>query len=124
MSWKRELAEVFANRTELSASELVDLFGARPVDGDVLVEECLRLFEQEYGLPIGLLRPDDPLRLFTNPPHTANPIASFFRRMAFEDSTSELNYRLKLRRRALGSINPKTPTTIGEYAAAFLGYEP
>lgn len=101
MSWKSELRAHFADRQELSLEELAKEFRVGWPDRRGPLLECLRLFLQEYGIPIGLLREGDGLRIFVQPPPTSNPIGAAFVDAAMQDKASELNYMLKKRRRTL-----------------------
>ncbi|SRR6266436_1359295 len=122
MAWNDELKRQFARRSELSTEELLTEFGLRDSSFRDDFEECLRLFEQEYGISIGLLRASDPLGVFTDPPPTKNPISWFFRRAAYEDRTSELNFRLKKRRDLIRApALTKSPMTVQQYVRAWLG---
>lgn len=124
MSWQSELRSHFDARQELPLEELAVEFEVAWPDGLGPLQDCLALFLQEYGIPIGLLRRDDDLRLFLQPPSTRNPIAAAFRDAAVQDAASELNYMLKKRRRALGSPLECSPMTVGEYVAAWFGHNP
>jgi hypothetical protein len=106
----------------LDRKELGEQFRVDPADLHLLVDEGLALFEQEYGIPPGLLRPDDPLTLFTDFTGARHPIAAFFERTAREDSVSELNYALKKRRKLLGTLPGEPLRTLGDFVRAFLGY--
>ena len=121
MAAQDELRTRFLPRQTLSMSELAREFSVSRADAESLLKECLGLFEQEYGIPAGLLRSDDSLNLFVEPPATWNPISWVFRRAAWEDSTSELNYRLKKRRRAMGRSLDRSPKTVGDYVSAWVG---
>lgn len=121
MTWNEELKSYFQGRSELSLQALVDEFG---LSGDVAtghLEESLSVFQQEYGVPVSVLRPADRLDLFTTPPKTRNPLRWFFTRAAYEDSTSELNYRLKKRRTVVTQHAENSPVTIGDYVEAWIG---
>ena len=109
---------------ELGDAELAAEFGV-PVGSDFEeVLDGLKLFHQEYGIRRGLLRPEDPLRLFTEPPLSKNPLSWLFRRAAFEDRASELNYRLKRRRKETGRPPlHSSPMTVREYVLAWVGRE-
>jgi hypothetical protein len=123
MSWKSDLQAHFDHREELSLDELAAEFGVVWPEGRIALQECLGLFLQEYGIPIGLLRQDDDLRLFLHPPPTRNPIGAAFRDAAMQDKASELNYMLKKRRRSLGTPLERSPMTVGQYVAAWFGQE-
>ena len=123
MAWNDELKRYFQGRSELSRQELAAEFGLSGDGAAGHLEESLLVFQQEYGVPVSVLRPADRLDLFTTPPKTRNPIRWLFARAAYEDSTSEPNYRLKKRRRILAHQTESSPMTIGEYVAAWLGSE-
>lgn len=123
MSWKSDLRSQFDGRSELSLDELAAEFGVPYPVGRNVLHDCLSLFLEEYGIPIGLLRRADALSVFLCPPPTRNPIGAAFRDAAMQDKASELNYRLKKRRRALGSPLERSPMTVGEYVAAWFGQE-
>lgn len=121
-AWQRDLRESFGGREELSVSELASMFGLQGEASEAALRECLKVFEDEYALPMGLLRPEDSLQVFATAPRITNPLRWFMTRAAFEDRTSELNYRLKRQRRRLDRP-PLTvpPITLQEYANAWLG---
>lgn len=121
MSWKSEFREPFAGRHELSLQELSTEFRVPWPHGQAALQDCLGLFLQEYGIPIGLLRAGDDLRLFLQPPPTSNPVGAAFRDAAMQDRASELNYMLKKRRRTLHAPLERSPMTVGEYVAAWFG---
>jgi hypothetical protein len=122
MSWNDDLKSHFVGRPTFQIDEIVREFGMSGGDAGTVLQECLRLFEQEYGIPVGLLRASDSLTLFSQPPPTKNPLSWLFTRAAYEDSTSELNYRLKKRRRTSGEAPNQPPATLGEYVAAWAQY--
>ena len=80
------------------------------------VFEFFDLVEVEYGIPAGLLRPEDPLALLLTPISTKNPLKWLFFQASTEDAASELNYRLG-KRLARAGVQPveKPLVTIGEY---------
>jgi len=122
MSWNRTLKERFVGRQVLSTDDLIREFGLSGPTAGTDIQECLGLFEQEYGVPAGLLRATDSLTLFTDSPPRRNPFSWLFTRAAYEDSTSELNFRLKKRRRFTASPPlAKPPMTVCEYVMAWVG---
>jgi hypothetical protein len=123
MLWKERLESATAGRRELPLDELCSEFGiVRDVDASQL-RDALSVFEQEYEIPVGKLRADDPLALFTNPPQGRGPISWLFNRASVEDKTSELNYELKKQRKRLRV--PAVPSgplvTVGDYVRAWTG---
>jgi hypothetical protein len=126
MNWKDSLDAVFTDRSELDQSALCREFGIQSASECRTLVQCLRVFEEEYGIPIGLLRPADPLKIFLEPPRTRNPIRWLFNRAAIEDRTSELSYTLKLRREHIG-VSPRplvVPQSVEDYVLAWMGRIP
>ena len=122
MNWQEELQKRFAGRQELASSQLAIEFMATEPTSSKALEEVLNLFREEYGIEPGLLRPDDPLSIFAEPPRTGNPVTWLFNRAAVEDRVSELNHRLMQQRREI-SAPPlqRSPVTVREYVLAWLG---
>jgi len=121
MGWLKELRAHFEGRRELAPAGLLDEFaGAAAVDERELLE-CLRIFDEEYGVPPGLLRASDSIRIFTTEPRSS-VISWLFDRFAYEDRLSELDHHLASLRagRGLGDAFP-TPETIGDYVGLCLG---
>lgn len=56
---------------------------------------ALQVVEDEYGVNIGLLRPDDEFDSFTDPVSTGNPLSSLFFWLLSQDSTSQVAWELK-----------------------------
>lgn len=124
MAWQQELQAQFANREELSASALVAAFDLPAEIPEDALMQGLSVFKEEYGVSVGRLRPSDSLALFTEPPRTRNPIRWLFVRAAFEDRTSELNYRLAKRLRSIGAPARVRPlSTLRDYVLAWQGRE-
>lgn len=122
MAWPQELQARFADREELSASALAEVFDMPPDWQEDMLVQGLAVFKEEYGVPIGRLRPSDSLALFTEPPQTRNPIRWLFARAAFEDRTSELNYRLAKRRQSIGApARERRLGTLRDYVLAWNG---
>lgn len=112
MRWLKELRAHFEGRRELTPAELLDEFAAGGGEREVL--ECLRIFDEEYGVPPGLLRASDPIRIFTTEPRSS-VIGWLFDRFAYEDRLSELDHHLaSLARRGLGDVFPP-PETLRDY---------
>lgn len=121
MSWKSRIRRHFAGRELLSIEQLAQEFGC-PGSARSELEEALRLFNELYYVPIGVLRATDSLTLFTTPPSTRNPIAWLFDRAGYEDSVGELEYRLARRTDVYGRSMTRQPTTLGEYVTAWCCY--
>lgn len=120
MQWQRDLAQQFQGRIALSPEQLVTEFGVSAQAKELLLE-CLTLFTEEYGVQYSLLRRNDSLELFVNPIRQGNPVEAFFSQAAVQDRVSELNYRLKKRRKLLAQPLEKAPMTVGEYVRAWIG---
>ena len=110
------------SRAAIGVPELLQQFGvAGRVNPDTFVE-CLRLFELNYGVEVGLLRSEDLLAVFVSPSKRRNPLAWLADQAATEDRASELNYRLTCRREEIGAPSlGRAPLTVGEYVLAWSG---
>jgi hypothetical protein len=123
MSWDESIRARLKERAELTLSELSEVFGFAAKRDEAAVNECLSLFEEEYGIPIGVLRPEDGLEVFIEPPPAKGILTWLFERAAIEDKASELSYRLKRQRERIGRtpMPVRPPTTIGEYVDCWVG---
>jgi hypothetical protein len=61
MSWRSELRKRFDGRSELPLDQLCQHFNVTGPERREDLQECLGLFFQEYGAPIGVLRATDSL---------------------------------------------------------------
>lgn len=68
------------------------------------VFECLKLIEDEYQVPAGLLRPDDKLEKLFDPVVAKNPWRWLVYRTREGDSETEINYELGKRIRRSGTV--------------------
>jgi hypothetical protein len=91
----RELRDRLPDREELSPAALHAQFWAALSQNDVF--RLFDLIQQELGIPVGLLRPEDNLDRLLSPVSIRRPLRWFRIEPALEDATSELNYQLKLR---------------------------
>lgn len=123
MAWNEQILDLIRDREELDLASLDREFSICDPDERPTLVDCLTVFGEEYNVPMGLLRPADPLRVFIEPPPSRNPLSWFFNRAAIEDRTSELSYRLKRQRMSLGvaPVPPQTPRTVGDFVRAWLG---
>ena len=113
-----------ADRAELGLVELCEAFSVSDQQQCELLGQCLSVFEEEYGVRRGQLRPEDALAAFTEVMETTrNPFRWLVRRAALEDRASELSYRLKQQRARLGVAPMPTnaPQTVGDYVRAWMG---
>lgn len=116
--------QLFAGRAEFDVAALCEAFSISDQQQCGMLTQCLSVFEQEYGVRMGQLRPGDSLALFTEAMEgTRNPFTWLVRRAALEDRASELSYQLKQQRARLGltPIPPAVPRTIGDYVVAWMG---
>lgn len=124
MAWQKVIEDRFANREELSVNALVAAFDLPPDIKEEVLMQGLSVFKEEFGIPVGRLRPSDSLSLFTEPAPTRNPIRWLFARAAIEDRTSELNYRLAKRRKAIcAPVREKSLSTVRDYVLAWVARE-
>jgi hypothetical protein len=123
MHWRDRIADQFRDREELDPAEFYSLFVVATEGDRQGLDECFTIFEDEYDVPRGLLRPGDPLDLFLQPPAAKCLFGWLFSRAAIEDKSSELSYRLKRQRKRIGQAPmPKhPPATVGEYVDLWLG---
>lgn len=121
MSWDEKIRRLLDGREELGPERLRHAFDAE-AHPEALVE-CLTVFEEEYEVRMGLLRPEDPLEPFIEPPATGNPLTWIFSRFAYADRTSELEFRLAERRKRIGAPKrvARVLRTVGEYVRAWAG---
>jgi hypothetical protein len=122
MRWEDDLRAYFAERPELELAVLLEQFELPNDVSHEAAAQCLKVFEDEYGVPIGRLRPFDPVTLFTEPPETTGPLSWLFNRAAIEDRAGELYHRLHGQRRAAGGADiPTAPATVKDFVLAWVG---
>jgi hypothetical protein len=111
-------------RPRVELHELLHMFALPRLDPNVL-SSALRVFSEEYGIEIGVLRPEDRIDVITRPVPTRNPLKWLFTRAAAEDALKELSYALKRQRKRLGlPVKPEKPIeTIRDYVAAWAGLD-
>ena len=115
----RHLRHRLGPRPTLSHDEALSLIapGLPASDAQALAS----LLEEEFGIPIGLLRPDDDLERLVAPLPFRNPFTWMFAEAALEDGVSEINFQLQkqLARRHRTLLRP--PRTIRELFVAWCG---
>jgi hypothetical protein len=119
LPWIRER---FAGRAELPLLDLHREFRlSAAVDPRALAEVSV-LFEEECGIPLGRLRPDDPMELFCSQPPTRNPLRWLLRQYVVQEKAAELGFRLKQARRSRGhDRGPATPPrTVRDYVLCWV----
>jgi hypothetical protein len=120
MNWLSRLRKHFNGREELTIDNLAIEFRALDKDSRDALEHVTALIQSEYGIPSGLLRPSDSLKLFTDAEMPRNPLRWLFDRAAMEDRATELHYRLALQREKTGRPNvPTPPATLQDYVKAW-----
>jgi len=123
MSAREAIREHFDERQILQPAELHANFDIAPRIGEQELWESLRVFEEEYQIPVGQLRANDSLDIFTQPPETKNPFSWLFVRAATEDAVSELSFRLRRQRTRIG-LDPSAVgklETVRDYVIAWFG---
>lgn len=122
MTWNQHFRASLEGREELELPQLREMFSVPARVATERFLECLMVFQQEYDVSFGLLRPDDSLGIFLEPSPTKNPFRWLFARARAEDRASELNFRLfKERKRWRAPTLKAGPQTIGEYVRAWCG---
>ncbi|MDT8436699.1 MAG: hypothetical protein RRA92_08080 [Gemmatimonadota bacterium] len=126
MSLREQLQSHVAGRSELTVEALCGEFGV-PVAEASHLGQALRVLEEEYGVPMGLLRGADPIEIFTEPPRTKNPFSWLFNRAEAEDKTAELGYQIRRQRRRIGApplASGPVIRTVRDYVIAWIGQTP
>lgn len=123
--WRAALRERFGDREVLSREAAYAKYWSGLGLSSKGVHEVLELFEREYSLPGGLLRPTDELTLFTTSVPTKNPLKWLVYQGRTEDRVSELNYELA-ERQPLGArrVTADKLTTLEDFVRAWLGQVP
>jgi len=120
--WREWLQERFGDRAALPREEAVRQFWFDLPPEDLA--EFFELIEIEYGLDVGLLRPDDNLARFTTPIRTNNPLRWWAVEAALEDRASELNYQIVQRADQFGLAQYLPVHTVGQYVRVWCGRVP
>lgn len=85
-------------------------------------QEALWVFEVEYGIPMGGLRPTDPLRAFFEPPSDRGVLTRWLSEFWSGDRSDAVMEHLARRRKATGiALSHEAPLTLGDYALAWNG---
>src|SRR5690606_41832120 len=87
-----------SGRTELSRDEALAALGEGLPAHEV--GELARLLEEEFGISLGLLRPQDSLEALWAPVSMRQPLQWLWAQAALEDAVTEVNQQLQIRRRA------------------------
>lgn len=113
----------FADRDELTADAAWTQYWSDLPKESVL--SALTLLHTEYGIPPGLLRPDDNLsRIFDTVP-AGNPFSQIANQARAEDAQSEVNYELGKRMKRFGTLGTwKRIRTVGDLVRAWCGERP
>ncbi len=119
-NWTALFRQRFFGRTELPWDDLYDKHFSNLPRREVF--EMFEFLGEEFGLPIGILRPDDPLEAIFEPVPTRNPVKWLSYRGYEGDMAAELHHRLAVREKTMGTAGNRAQiTTFGEYAAAWCG---
>lgn len=124
MPYLTKIREYFRGRPELDAQALHREF---EIPNEVKVTEfaaVIMIFGERYQVPLGVLRPSDPMRVFLSPPRSSNPVTWIHERTEFFASVEKLEDHL-VQQRESRDLDPPTrePGTLREYALACLGFE-
>src|SRR5258706_9780221 len=120
--WREWLKERFGDRPALSRDEAVRTFWSDlPPDN---LAGFFEMIESEYGLDVGLLRPDDNLARLTTPIKTKNLLRWFAVQPPLEDRAAELNYQIVQRADQFGLAHYLPARTVGEFVRVWCGRVP
>jgi hypothetical protein len=124
MPYLTKIREYFRGRPELGAPALHREF---EIPDDVAVNEfaeVIRIFGERYSVPLGVLRPTDPMRVFLSPPRSSNPVTWLHERTEFFASVEKLEDHLVQQREGRDLGPPaREPGTLREYVLSCLGFE-
>jgi hypothetical protein len=120
--WREWLQERFGDRSALPRDEAVQRFWSNLPPEDLA--DFFEMIETEYGLDVGLLRPDDNIARFTTPIKTKNPLRWFAVEPSLEDRASELNHQIVQRADEFGLAQYLPVHTIGDYVRVWCGRAP
>ena len=116
---EKKIRARFPHRDDLSYEELwAQHFPSLPREQ---VVECLKLFELEYHITTGFLRPDDSLTALFAPVPTWNPIKWLMYRGIESDGRTELSHQLERRFPQQASQGLLELRTFGDYVSAWCG---
>ena len=90
------------------------------------VEELRSLVDAEFGLDLGILRPDDQLdSVVIHPDAGLNPLRWLFYESWSREAANEVHFQLRKRLKAFGTIEswPRV-ITIGDLVLAWSGHRP
>lgn len=121
----KKIRERLGDRQTLDLEDLYARFNLPARIGPNALQDCLRAFEEECHVPMGLLRPNDPIKKFIEPPRSKNPLVSIYWWFYFQDKESELSYRLKQarERRGVDPIPSTPPSTLRDYVLMWFAAE-
>lgn len=92
----KRLLERFSDRSDIGVQRArIELWNSMPSPA---LDELAELIQTEFGIPFGLLRPEDPIGRLVAPLPVQNLLTWIWTEAALEDATSELNYQLAKRR--------------------------
>lgn len=117
MRWITHVRQQFKNRDELQLRALQHEFG-EDIDAEDL-RRVLSVFEREYGIPMGALRPGDQLDIFLSP----RPGGGLLDALAAGDRAGELEAVLAASRKQLGlkAVPDQIPGTLGDFVLCSIG---
>jgi hypothetical protein len=121
--WRAAVATRFPDREVLSHAALYERCWAAAGLPQAEIAAFLQLFEEEFGIPAGLLRPEDSLAALWTPVASRNPFRAMYYRFWADEHWGELNYRLgqRLHRRGQSSFAAGVVTTVDDFVWAWCG---
>lgn len=122
-SWQSSMLSRFDDRDDLGQQGAIRSYWSDLPESEVA--ELLSFIELEYGLPSGLLRPNDPVAKLMAPVPTRNPLKWMVYQTRSGDRNSELNWKVarKLREHNL-EIQLDAIRTVDDLVRAWCGDPP
>ena len=111
--WQEWINERFGDRPALPREDVIRKFWTDLPRAEL--EEFFELIQIEYGIDLGLRRPDDKMDRLTAPIKTKHPWRWYLVDPRIEDAASELNYQLWPRAKQRGLSEFGRVSTLGEY---------
>jgi hypothetical protein len=120
--WRDWLHERFPDREILSRADARHRFWADlPAER---LDEFFDMFELEYSVSVGILRPSDELTTLAKPIASRNSLRWLAVEPALEDKASELNSLICSRAGMFGLLDALPVWTVDEYVRVWCGVRP
>jgi len=115
----------FQGRIDLGKDGLYETYFAELGLAEKEVMECFEEIENDYSIPVGVLRPDDKITKLTEAEPTYNPVKWFLWRPKSEFREAELLAELNIRLKTHGTLNDwKIIDTFDDFVRAWCGRKP